>query len=441
MTGVVELVEIEKPVYGGAFLARAQGKVLLTPYCLPGEQVKVRAVDEKRSFALCELEAVVRAAPERIEPRCQHFGVCGGCSYQHASAASQLSMKVAILKETLERALVPIPAEITVLAGEPWGYRNRIRLAVDEDGALGYRARRSRQIVRIRECPIASPRLVDCALAVGQALGGLPNIGVAEVELFADPSEQQVLVSVLARAPKKASQWAASLAGCVAGLGGIEVIRAAKEAGRSPASEQVVGQWGAPSLHYRAAQFDYRVDRGAFFQVNRFLVDELVRYVTLGASGRLAWDLYAGVGLFARPLAANFEQVVAVESAPASAAALVENLAGVRATAIESRTEDFLRRSGLGRGAGEASTPPDLIVVDPPRAGLGAENVDRLIAIGPRSMVYVSCDPATLARDLKMMTAAGYTIQSVAMADMFPQTYHLESVVHLSRDFTSVVAK
>jgi 23S rRNA (uracil1939-C5)-methyltransferase len=187
-----------------------------------------------------------------------------------------------------------------------------------------------------------------------------------------------------------------------------------------------VAQWGASSLLYRAAGFDYRVDQGAFFQVNRWLVDPLVDLVTGGEQGKVAWDLFAGVGLFARQFADCFDHVVAVEAAAGAAAALAENLLGTGATAVKGTTDDFLR------GAGKRERP-DLIVVDPPRSGLGAEATAMLGRIGAPRLTYVSCDPATLARDLRALIGTGYTIHKVALVDLFPQTFHLETVVRLRR--------
>jgi 23S rRNA (uracil1939-C5)-methyltransferase len=196
--------------------------------------------------------------------------------------------------------------------------------------------------------------------------------------------------------------------------------------GRPGHPPRTLAQWGADSILYSAAGFDYRVDQGAFFQVNRWLIDALVNRVTSGQSGKLAWDLFAGVGLFARKLTASFERVVAVESAPASKAALIHNLDGTGGEAVDGDTLQFLR------GA-RPTELPELIVVDPPRTGLGAEITALLAAIAAATLVYVSCDPATLARDLRALIAAGYSIESITLADLFPQTFHLETVVHLHR--------
>jgi 23S rRNA (uracil1939-C5)-methyltransferase len=179
-------------------------------------------------------------------------------------------------------------------------------------------------------------------------------------------------------------------------------------------------------LAYPAAGVDYRVDHGAFFQVNRWLVDALAECVTSALSGRLAWDLFAGVGLFARRLANSFERVVAIESASAATDGLTANLAGTTGAAVRASTLEFLRSNRTGER-------PDLVVVDPPRTGLGPEITALLGQIAAPVLVYVSCDPATLARDLRALLAGGYGIESVTLADLFPQTFHLETVVRLRR--------
>jgi len=417
------LVNIEKPVYGGAFLARVDGKAIFTPLTLPGEQARVRVVDDHRGYAFAEAEEIVAAAPERVTPPCPHFGPCGGCHYQHASYEAQLACKQAILRETLERAGVPPPEKITVLAREPWQYRNRIRLALDAIGNPGYRGRRSHEIVPIRDCPIAAPLLVKAALAAAALLRHSASAQrPAEMSLFCDAGESALLFSATVANPSRAlvEDFAGELVREFPALQGVE-FSAEGLPGRQP---QTSARWGKTSILYRAAGFDYRVDHGAFFQVNRWLVDEFVDRVAAGHRGGVAWDLFAGVGLFSRRLSAGFDSVIAVESAAAALPALEANLAGVRATAIRASALDFLR----SRRAGEQ---PDLIVADPPRAGLGAETTALLAEIAAPVLVYVSCDPATLARDLSTLLSAGYAIEELTLADLFPQTFHIESVVQL----------
>jgi 23S rRNA (uracil1939-C5)-methyltransferase len=419
----VQLVQIEKPIYGGAFLARVEGKAVFVPLALPGEQARVRVVEEKRGYATAELEEIVAAAAERVAPTCRHFGICGGCQYQHAEYKAQLVYKQAILRETLERSGLRAPDEIAVLAGEPWAYRNRIRLAFDAAGRAGYRGRRSHAVVAIGECPIAAPLLVRAAFSAAELFRrfGIPS-RPAELSLFCDAAETSMLASVFtdgaARVPL--TDYFDALLPQIPSLRGVELVEVHQGQPRT------VARAGAESIAYRVAEFEYRVDHGAFFQVNRWLMDELVECVTHGLSGGLAWDLFAGVGLFARKLSESFGRVVAVESAAAAMAALKENLRGTNATAVKAATLEFLR------GAVEGERP-DLIVVDPPRAGLGAETTELLGRIGAPQLVYVSCDPATLARDLRELVGAGYAIERMTLADLFPQTFHLETVVRLRR--------
>ncbi len=419
------LVEIEKPIYGGAFLARLEGKATFVPLTLPGEQARVRIVEEKKSYATAEPEEIVSGAPERVVPHCRHFGACGGCQYQHASYEAQLAFKQAILRETLERGGVRAPEKIEVLAGNPWQYRNRIRLALDSAGRVGYRARRSHDLVPIVECPIAAPLLVKAAFDAEEILKAVnPGFRAREISFFSNADETEMLASIIVAESgirgfdQVFDEWKRR----TPTLAGAELVEDT-HAGKAP---RILAQLGEPSLTYRAGGFDFRVDHGAFFQVNRWLIDDLSAKVAADQRGGLAWDLFAGVGLFAKTLAEIFERVVAVESAPMASGALKHNLQGGATECVIAETAEFLRAQGK-------TQRPDLIVVDPPRAGLGTETTSLLAEVGAPAIVYVSCDPATLSRDLRALLSSGYELVSVTLADLFPQTFHLESVVELRR--------
>lgn len=420
------LVEIEKPIYGGAFLARMEGKATFVPLTLPGEQVRVRLVEEKKSFATAEPEEIVRAAPERMAPDCRHFGACGGCHYQHANYEAQLKFKQAILRETLEHGGVRAPEKIEILAGNPWQYRNRIRLALGGTGQVGYRARRSHDLVPIAECSIAAPLLVKAGSDAEEILNAAkPAFRPTEISLFSNANETEMLASIFVASASSTlgfdslfNEWKERIPALV----GAELV----EEGGMGNAPRVLARSGESSLTYRACGFDFRADHGAFFQVNRWLIDDLCKWVVADRRGRLAWDLFAGVGLFANSLAKNFERVVAVESAPMASAALKRNLKNTSGEGVLAETATFLRNPG--------ETPrPDLIVVDPPRAGLGTETTSLLAEAAAPEIVYVSCDPATLSRDLRVLLSSGYELHSVMLADLFPQTFHLESVVELRR--------
>ena len=429
--GPAQLVQIEKAIYGGAFLSRVEGKAVFVPLTLPGETVNVRITEEKRGYATAEVEEIFTPAGERVVPACRQFATCGGCQYQHIDYETQLALKQAILRETLERGGVPAPEKIDVLAGteaEAWGYRNRIRLAFDASGNPGYRGRRSNAVVPIAECPIAAPLLVRAAFAFAEmARQVAPQLRVEELSLFCDATETALLTTAFVRSASSgiADALARAMVERVPELKGLELATTAGDQSRQHAP-RAIARWGDTHLIYRAAAFDYRVDQGAFFQVNRHLVDALVERVTANRKGTLAWDLFAGVGLFARKLTQSFDRVTAVESAAAAIPGLDANLRGTSGSAAQAWTLDFLR----GKAKREH---PDLVIVDPPRAGLGAEITTDLIEVGAPAVTYVSCDPATLARDLRVLLKSGYTIDSLTIADLFPETFHLETVVHLCR--------
>jgi len=431
-----QTVEIVKPIYGGAFLARLEGKAVFVPFTLPGERARVLTTQSKRGYDTAEVDQILTPSPERVAPACAHFGTCGGCHYQHTNYPSQLAFKQTILRETLERGGVTAPAEINVLSAQPWHYRNRIRLAFDAAGNPGYRGRRSNAVIPIGECPIAAPLLLNASKAIAEvARQFAPTIRLTELALFCDADESSLLASVFialgpsanpAKIKAQFADFAQAVQQLIPALNGAELVAE----GHATQPPRTVAQWGAPSLTYRAAGFDFRVDHGAFFQVNRFLVDGLVEQVVAGHKGALAWDLFAGVGLFARTLTQRFSSVVAVESAPSATHALSANLHGTSATAVPSTTLEFLHRN---RKPKPAQAVPDLIVVDPPRTGLGPDITTLLAELAAPAIAYVSCDPATLARDLSALLASGYVIQSITLADLFPQTFHLETVVQLRR--------
>ncbi|WP_446741698.1 23S rRNA (uracil(1939)-C(5))-methyltransferase RlmD [Silvibacterium acidisoli] len=418
-------LEIEKAIYGGAGLARSDGKAIFVPFTLPGEIVEAQIAEDRGSFANAELAAILDPSPARTEPPCPYFGSCGGCHYQHAQYEQQLQMKRSILQESLERVRIASYPEIAALHGDAFGYRNRIRLHVDrQTSALCYKKRASHQNLPVTECPIAAPvleralrRLIRPAVALE-----LGNV-FEEMELFTNDTQDTTLISFWSSQGKKAATAALQqlwphIEGFVRGA----AVFATKS---DNPQESLLAAMGDKALVYSAAGEQYRVSIGSFFQVNRFLVDRLAGLVTAEKTGRIAWDLYAGVGLFARALSHNFEQVVAVESAPSSTLDLRENLSGKSAKVVAAGTLDFLRRA-------KSHPRPDFVVVDPPRAGLGKEVCSLLGEIRAPQITYVSCDPATLSRDLKALLDSGYHFDSISMVDLFPQTFHLESVVSLS---------
>jgi len=438
-------LQIEKIVYGGAGLGYQgegadAGKAVFVPFTLPGEKVEATLSADKSGYGEASLVQVIKASPERVAAGCRHFGECGGCQLQHAAYRAQVQIKTDILRETLERAGLSSLPEVQVHTAEPWGYRNRIRLRVGVvEGAirLGYNRRGGNEFLPIRECPIAAPLLWRAAstlllLAESDAAVERWMRAAVEVEFFANADESKLQMTVFLRKALSAGfdDLCKLLKASVPELVGAGVSILAKESTQKRRRDErpVAGVgWGADGLLYTAAGTDYWVSRGGFFQVNRFLVDEMVRIVSDARSGRLAWDLYAGVGLFSRALARGFERVVAVEGDETAAADLARAQKGERMRAVRASTVEFLRDAVVQRER------PELVVMDPPRAGVGAEVCALLARVKAAEMVYVSCDPVTLSRDLKAMVDSGYRIKELHLVDMFPQTFHLETVAMLSR--------
>jgi 23S rRNA (uracil1939-C5)-methyltransferase len=423
-------LRIEKAIYGGAGLGRDEGKAFFVPFTLPGEVVEANIIEDRGSYANAELDSVLEASPERAATPCVYFGECGGCHYQHASYAAQIEMKVQILRESLERAhLADIPA-IFGVQGEALGYRNRIRLHVDRASSmLCYKRRGSHENLAVRECPIAAPVLQE-ALAAAQLNAGQWQLGehFSEAEFFTNGDQNEVLLTLWSGRTKSDASgdlkrlWP-QLVGAIPQIKGAAVLSSS----RGKAQGARLAQAGEQALTYKAGGEEYRVGLGSFFQVNRFLIDPLVELVVMDRSGEVAWDLYAGVGLFARALAGRFKRVVAVEAAASSVRDLRENLASGAHRLAAASTLEFLRKA---RSDGQRR--PDFVVVDPPRAGLGKEITALLAEIRPAHITYVSCDPATLSRDLKSLLDSGYQLTKLHMVDLFPQTFHLESVAMLS---------
>jgi 23S rRNA (uracil1939-C5)-methyltransferase len=277
-------------------------------------------------------------------------------------------------------------------------------------------------------CSIAAPVLWRAADALLSLSESSPHwiSSVEEVEFFTAADQHAVQMTVFVRnEPKGFSALCDDLQQQLPELTGAGVAVIESETrGRKSFRIRAGSTWGKDGLNYIAGVESYWVSRGGFFQVNRHMIDPLLDLVTHGKSGDLAWDLYAGVGLFSRALAGNFNEVVAVEAA---AEDLMRSFRGEGRRAVAATTLDFLRQAVLQRER------PDLVVMDPPRAGVGAEVCTLLTRVRPKEIVYVSCDPVTLGRDLRVMVDSGYKLDELHMMDMFPQTFHQETVAVMRR--------
>jgi 23S rRNA (uracil1939-C5)-methyltransferase len=421
-------------VYGGDGLAHlppdtsGRGKTAFVPFVLPGEKIEASVAEEKPGFIRAKAEKVLSPSPQRVEAPCLYFQRCGGCHYQHTSYESQLEIKAQTLRETLLRtAKIEWTEDIRTLPSTPWNYRNRTRMKLQHSPfALGYYRFNSHELLPVETCPISSPLINKAITAVwkrGRANALDKNI--AEVEFFANAEDNELLIEIYLSSKgndslleQSAAKFWGSMTKDFPELVGVAAFF------HGPAA-QSFGYEGADSLQYKTGVAEFRVSAGSFFQVNRFLIGDLVETATANVSGSLAWDLYAGVGLFSAALAKTFERVIAVEAGTASADDLKHNVSR-NVKPIQSTTEAFLNPKGK-------RPKPDFILADPPRAGLGQAVAKRLAAIEAGAISYVSCDPATLARDLRVLLDAGYRIEQIRLADLFPQTFHIEAIVRLSR--------
>lgn len=430
--------KIEKLVYGGEGLARENGETIFVPLVLPGEEVEIEITERKKKLLRGRAARVLQASPQRIDPRCPHFGVCGGCDYQHTSYEAQIAAKEEILRETLRRiGRIEWKDAITVHPSPPWEYRNRaqwkIRAIRDagpgqkegESSAIGYFQARSTALCPVHTCSIISPKLFAAFQALRRALasGELPP-SLREVEAFADSDDSELLLTATCSSlPRDSDPLLRAL---------NQIVPSVKSMLLRDAAGERMALHGPGFLQYQVLQKKYRVGHLSFFQVNRFLVEEMARVVCdLAGTGELAVDLYAGVGLFATLLAEKFSAVTAVEADPASAHDMETNARSAQ-NAISVRNQPtgvFLNEWKRKR----PSHNPDIVIVDPPRAGLEQGVTEQLTALSARKIIYVSCDPSTLARDMAKLCGQAYTLRELHLFDMFPQTYHIESVVFLER--------
>jgi len=381
-------VAIERVVYGGVGLARHEGRVLLIPYAAPGDRALVEIVEERADFARARIVRLVEASPDRRDPPCPYYGTCGGCQLQHLRYAAQCRIKEEVVRESLARiGGIPWAGALPLVAAEEFHYRLRARMkvrVVDGRVEIGYSRPASHELCPIAECPLLGPEL---------------NAAVHRLRR---------------QAPERFS--------------GVRTLDLAQgEDGRvavSPLSARPVVVW-------RVGSFAYAFDARTFFQSNRFLLADLVHRVTEGEEGERALDLFCGVGFFTLPLGQRFAEVIGVEGDGRAVHLARRNarVHGMRNCRFEhERVETWLRRAAgrLGR--------VDLVVLDPPRAGLSRALIRALLErVAPERITYVSCHPAALARDLKLLLAGGYAIASIVVLDLFPQTFHVETIVKLRR--------
>lgn len=390
--GRVLEVEVGAVAHGGHCVARAEGRVVFVRHALPGEQVRVEVTEDNGgSFCRGDAVEVLAPSPHRVPPPCPLAvpGGCGGCDWQHAVPGYQRELKAAVVAEQLRR-LAGIERDVVVeaLDGGPLDWRSRVRLVAGHDGRAGLRAHHSHRVVALEDCPIAVPGELDDVLARRWRPG-------SELEVTQD------------------------------GDGGVHVRELSTVRGKVRA-RQLTG--GVAVQH--AAGRDWRLDAHGFWQVHPAAASTLAAVVGEWAeapAGGSAWDLYAGVGLFASVLAAQVGtsgRVLAVESGRRAVADGERNLADLPQVSWQAgRVEHALE---------SAAKPVDVVVLDPPRKGAGKAVVESIVAGSPDRIVYVACDPAALARDVATFATHGYSLTDLRAFDAFPMTHHVECVALLS---------
>lgn len=406
---MVQEVEITGMVYGGNGFGRlADGRAVFVPFVLPGERAEIELVEEKRSHARGRLVRLLKASPLRIQPRCPHFGVCGGCHYQHMAYEEQLRVKEAIVREQLMRiaGIKDPPVWPIVPSPAAWNYRNSVQFHLDPQGKPGYQEAGSHRVVAIRECHLPEETLNQAwPLLDLEPLPGLERVdlrlGAGEDLLLALEGSGEAIPEFSVDFPLSAVYLGPDRSMVLAGDDGILI--------------EVLDK-------------SFRVSAGSFFQVNTrqagALVQHLLDRLKLTRDMTLM-DVYCGVGLFSTFMAPLVKRCIGVELSASACQDYAVNL-------------DACENVELYVGAAEDVLPAldvkaEVVLVDPPRAGLERLALEAIVSMAPQTQAYVSCDPATLARDIQRLTAAGYTLVEATPFDLFPQTYHVETVALLQR--------
>jgi 23S rRNA (uracil1939-C5)-methyltransferase len=388
-------VHIERILPGGAGLAHAEGRTILVGLAAPGDHLRVRLEQARGNVSFAKIVEILSPSPVRVLPPCPYFGRCGGCDFQQLSYEAQLSSKVEIIRDCLRRiARIEPPLDIPITPSpRDWRYRSRAQWQYDSiTQSLGYFERGSHKVCDVLECPVLVPALQETLLDLRARLkeGSLPE----EVQEF-----QSVA----------GDEGASLLPTLIGGQTPREVTR------------QIAGE-------------TYRFSAAGFFQINHELLTPLVNAALAGAHGEVAHgetaiDLYCGAGLFTLPLARRFTRVTGVEASAHAVAYARRNLsdAGLTNASVQSATvSSWLKEHS------PALAPVDYLLLDPPRTGAEEGAIAGILLLRPQRIVYVSCDPATLARDLKQLLNGGYHLDTIAAFDMFPQTHHVETITHLA---------
>ena len=403
---------LEKFIYGGDAMGRlADGRAVFVPFGLPGERVRVRLTEEKKNFARGGIVEILEASKERIQARCKHFGECGGCQYQNLSYENQLTAKTEILIDQLKRIgkIENPPVKPMVACPNPWNFRNHMQFSLNSDGKLGFQMSNSNKVIPITECHMPESSIND----FWSQLEFEPGTGIERVGLRAGVDDDLLLVleSESPGPPELEIEAGISITHMYEG-------RTVVIAGNDHIVIRVLGR-------------DFKVSAASFFQVNTVMAEKMVQHLLacLPASpSATLLDVYCGVGLFSAFFAPKCGRVIGIELSESSCEDFVVNLDEFDNVELyEAAAEDVLPAL-----AGQIANL-SCAIVDPPRAGLDKRVLDEILKLSPQIVAYVSCDPSTLARDAARLVNGGYNLKEVTPFDLFPQTYHIESISTFER--------
>jgi 23S rRNA (uracil1939-C5)-methyltransferase len=410
MTTDLLTVKLEKLTYGGDALGRVPdpltgtgGRAVFVPFGLPGETVRLRVVEQKSSHIRAELVEVLNPSPERITPKCLHFGVCGGCHYQHLSYPAQLQVKTDILRDQLTRIgkMQDPPVQTMVASAQEWNYRNHIQFHFSRAGELGFIRANRRDMFPISEC-----HLPEAALNIlWPSLEFDPGLGLERISLRLGLDGETMLVLESENPEPPELELEANLS--VVHLTG----------------EDVVVMAGDDAITILVKDRAFRVSAASFFQVNTSMAGAMVQHLLdhCPVSNRTTLlDVYCGVGLFSAFFAGRVGRLIGIEVSPSACEDFAANLDEFDHVELyEAPAENVLPTLDVS---------PDIVILDPPRAGLEKRALEALLALHPARIAYVSCDPSTLGRDAARLISGGYRLVQVTPFDLFPQTYSIESI-------------
>jgi 23S rRNA (uracil1939-C5)-methyltransferase len=397
-------LKLEKLTYGGDAMGRLEdGRAVFVPFGLPGERVRIRLTEEKRNFARGEIIEILEESPLRITPRCTHFGVCRGCHYQHLPYEEQLKAKTEVLRDQLTRIgkIENPPVREMVASPNAWNYRNHVQFHLTVEGKLGYVMAQVPDVFAITECHLPEGFLN----AIWPQLEFEPGTNIERVALRAGKDDDSMLI-LESNSPETPEL---EIEACISVAHVFE--------------ENTVVVAGNDHIIIHVLGRDFRVSAASFFQVNTAMAEKMVSHLLTHLSippSATLLDVYCGAGLFSAFFAPKCERVIGIESSPSACEDFVFNL-------------DEFDHVELYEGLAEEvishlEAKPDVILVDPPRAGLEKRVIDGILKLKPQTIAYVSCDPSTLARDAARLINAGYQLKDVTPFDVFPQTFHIESI-------------